>query len=700
MSSKSAYVNHVSFDDLSAGLCEEQLEQRMQKARLLSAFSSQSPRLLSPTVSNSDGMMGSPRDSYFAPSRRSLSPFETSGSSSASYLNNASRVTRARSELGVQGPELGRSLTEANSGSNSSSNASITRLKSAPGGPVDGWTSSRPRRSSLKTGSGLSALRDEIDSIDLSDSDPEMERVLDLRTAKNTQENSGSSKGYTTSAFSNLNEPEDKVMRGEYPVSKQPETQRRKTLAGMSDAEVLALEQKYESQSRTNYNMEQFDFGKQADVLIDSQNSKNLTSPANWSLTMYPSRPCVRHQALALTKVNRNFEKCLHERYGDDIPEAVRTVMCYISGREHTWSSVDWFVENMAKDGDHLVIVSCVCPYEELLKVPIRPSGTSLDEFDFGKQASNAYNRYSNRDAELTTLRQDLDRVARHHCTDLLNYYATRCVKKCIKISVELIKDKSTTSAWTSALALYKPDLQIVSTVSTNLQIKFKNSNVKLPFFVMRHYWTPTLVVPYEFIEPKKLKEGPDQTVSDEAKKLTTLPYEELLAGVDRIIKRTLKNPFEKNANNDSKNANDADASSINAYFPASFDTDHQFDEFERLGYLRPVPTHMTALSSKASSRGSGKSSRRCSRIQFMDDRGGIYKVKSLIDPENSITEDKSMVRKTKSATTPTPHTNLSRRSSAYSRETRKSTSSQPETVKNKKSGKLSGFFKKLGFNK
>ncbi|SCU99399.1 LADA_0H19526g1_1 [Lachancea dasiensis] len=569
------------------------------------------------------------------------------------------------------------------------------------------WCGS-PSKFSPSAGASILAKHDHltydtIKDFDLMDLDPQKEHQMHSMTNKNTQENSGSSHGYTTSAFSNLNEVEDKVIRKDY-SKQQPSANgaRRKSFAGMSDAELAALEQKYEAASKTNYDVGQFDFGEQAARYIEPENNKIVGSGSQMPQSMYPSRPCVLHKALNRVKVHSAFAKYVVQHRKTEDKESLRTIVCVISGRRHTWSAVDWYVENLSLDGDHLVIVTRIPNFEEESNRNSTSQTTFVDGYDFKNDKSknaSLSRRSSNSDRGQSAAVVDI--MARAKCDAILDYYLGKLNGKIMKISVELIKDDSTPSALSSAIALYKPDLKIVSTVSTNLHIKFRNGHVKLPNFVMRHFWVPTYVIPYEFIDPALLGEKMEKS-RKAANFHQNMTDSEVTQSIDKIIFRTLKNPYgpqEAPKDDSPKTETDADAASVASYFPMDPETKRKLEEFERVGYLRPIPTRReTDLAKQPSHASSSKSSRRSSRVQFSGGDGtGMYKIKSLLDGDD---KDGGAAKKTRSvASTLSNGKGPSSKQPSGARRT-KSVDPTPATENKKKSGKLGGFLKKLGVGK
>ncbi|GAV47343.1 hypothetical protein ZYGR_0H01840 [Zygosaccharomyces rouxii] len=463
---------------------------------------------------------------------------------------------------------------------------------------------------------------------DLETMDWQDERQMERDTDLNTERNSGSRHGYTQAAFLQLHEPEDNVAKP-----------RKKSFAGMSDEDLARLEDFYNSKSRSTKKptMDKFDFHEQRSLVLDKPPCKNrgvqcaIVDPL---ALVYPTRPVITHRAISLTTQNADFD------------EPRRVVSCYISGRRHTWSAADWYVENQSRDGDHLIIVTSISNFENRIMEnnasKRNPQLTrSLSATDNGSNPSSS-SHGSHSPSYLGIQPRDIHRKAKATCRNILNYYAFRLNHRVIRITVEMVKEDSCKDTITKTMALYKPDLQIVSTVSTNVQIKFKNGKVKLPNFIIRHYSVPTCIVPHEFIDPRLLREdagtpfAEDRTLSPEKQWL--LPPKNLrdrLQQLDQIINRTLVNPFDPK--DTEPGYSDA---SVEEYFPISNEQERKMESFEQLGYVRPKPSRPDMCLdwgvSPDTPNGSCKSSRSPSVVsrssRLYENSVPAYKVKSLVD--------------------------------------------------------------------
>lgn len=521
-----------------------------------------------------------------------------------------------------------------------------------------------PDKSILKHTDKLVDEPEDIEDVDIGDMTTDNSKKMTKVTKNNTQLNSGSKVGYTQSLFSHLNEVEDRISNrnrstGDLNTEENPRDLRRKSFANMSDAELAALENSYINLGRsTKATIDQFDFGKQNPVFLDDKKATSIKIPntvLDSLACVYPSRPVVDHKALSLTVENENFQKCvnsvhrkLNNKYKNE-NASLRVVSCYISGRRFTWSTVDWYIENFVKDGDHLIIITCIPDFKDKLDIKVQHEKVQKrknEMFNIHKNEaakpkishSTKSEKEEERPLSKGILLEGVYEEAKIVCKNILEYYAARLCDKKIKITVEMVKDNSTKAALTKVAALYKPSLHIVATVSANIQIKFRNGNVKLPFFVMKHYTIPVIVVPFEFIDSNLLIEG----APHEKSKVTK---DKRLETLDRIFKKTVKNPFlhDEHYHKDNYNMTSSDdeesVASVDEYFPISAEQQKKINQFEQLGYIFPLTTREKLLKTnevvydqdgKKLTPIASRSSRRSSRVQFQE--SGLYKVKSMID--------------------------------------------------------------------
>lgn len=562
-----------------------------------------------------------------------------------------------------------------------------------------------------------------IDDIDISNMDLDTEDMMTEETNDNTQLNSGSKYGYTQSLFANLNEVEDRIAKGKASLAngKASTTEdgkpRRKSFVNMTNEELAELENFYVSKGRsTKSNIDNYDFTQRNTIFSDpnrfsakaSQDNKLAQANKEIADTLavtYPSRPVVNHRAISMTVQNSQFRSFV-TTFQKKVPikdkkerrSSLRVVNCYISGKRYTWSSVDWYVENLAKDGDHLVIITNIPNFEQkidnILYIEKRQKkkteeikkimGTCHHRTQLESDPNSVVSSRSNSDGAITSnntiSNKDLPlskavrleaiyKEARDATRSILEYYAGRLQDKIVKITVEMVKSDSTKDAITSTAALYKPHAQVISTVSTNIQIKFRNGNVKLPFFMMKYYPMPAFIVPFEFIHPKKLTEE-SKTIEKTVNRSNRLKW------LDDTINYTLVNPYISGHDNNNHNhhedercvrdsdgeTDDESVTSINDYFPVDPRVQKNIALFEELGYVIPKTSREILMEEsddvvfdkdgKKLTPVTSRSSRRSSRVQLGGASNSLYKVKSLIvdDMTSSHTVDSELASQSSSS--------------------------------------------------
>lgn len=667
------YVKHVSFDDLAPTLIDDQVD-ILKHSKKHVGFNNKFlhvPPQFNPLYHN-DSSEPKKKQDYFTQDR-GAEPRKSQDQ------EKVERMLQFMSPHQVLKPSL--SSPDVIDQSRSSSPLSSSRANRRLPPP--------PKISSIKKSERRADEPGDIFDYDVFDMDFATEKRLNKETERNTQSNSGSRHGYTQAAFANLNELEDRLdAKTKRPV-KDEKSGRKKSFAGMSDKELAALENFYESQSRSSTapTMENYDFKQQDPFFIDNFDKKGSSQMVDPLAAIYPSRPMVNHRAISVTLQHSDYDQYVQDlniRSGARKPEEslsdIRGVVCYISGRRYTWSSVDWYVDNCARNGDHLIIVTSIPFFEQ----EIEASDYAMNKRQFAESHGSEYGSFDDHDRELgrvSTSSSDASKAAtlaqvskgfrikavhdeaKQKCINMLKYYASRLHGVVMKITVEMIKCESPEYAITKAAALYRPDIQIVSTVSTNLQIKFRNGNVKLPFFVMRHYPMSTAVVPYEFMDPRLLGESPVDSAAERDTKVQHPTGVDRLAAIDNAILKCSRNPFATDSDHHGiEDDNNSVVDSVNDYFPMPPEQKRKYELFEKMGYVRCLPTRQAPLTNtdpanpddrRLTPYSTGSNSRRSSRLQYDD---GIYKVKSLIvdstsslDDEGEKKKSNTTIRKTKS---------------------------------------------------
>ncbi|AAS51773.2 ADL147Wp [Eremothecium gossypii ATCC 10895] len=563
-----------------------------------------------------------------------------------------------------------------------------------------------PRLSILKN----KDVAQDAQDFDTSKIDIQQELVIEQLTKQNTESNSPATRGYSTGAFARLQELEDRLMsdgqggssRGQ--ENKSARKARRKSYADMSDSELAQLEDSMNPYSATS-NIDKFDFSEQSKLYIGPTNpSKNLPriKTDNPPTSIYPSRPAVPYHAISCSNMHEEYSAYVSQTAAAANGAKPRTVACYLSGRRHSWSAVDAYINMFARSGDHLVIWAYLPMYDREItnlssKTSERPK-SSLDMYQFATEKKTTKPETASDHERACMMVLELDNIAKAKCKSLLDFYTKRCSHLIMKVTVEFIKHESMQGATANLISLYEPDMEFVSTISTTFNVKFRNGHVKLPTYLAKHASIPTVIVSHEFVDTKRAVQTPSGEVTQE-------PGIQLKR-LENIVLSTSVNPYDVQSLN-SRGTDLADCSSdegddegseasasVGAYFPSDQDMRRKRDQFNTLGYIPPKPVYVDTR--QLLSIGSSRSSRRSSRHTFTSSE--IYQVKSMISDDipystNPIRTVKSAQSASSGTTNSTPLPRPVRRIEPMTPST--PASSNPPT---KKKGKLFSKFKqKIG---
>lgn len=135
-----------------------------------------------------------------------------------------------------------------------------------------------------------------------------------------------------------------------------PETRTRRSYSEMTNEELMALDPQFENTRSKVSNLNDFNFNCQGTFHF-SENSSRMQSPTvTYSNKIpYPSSNEDNYKAVSVT--------IKHEEYDETWDK--RTLLTIISGKRHTWNSIDWILLTNNKsepsflvDGDHIVVAS------------------------------------------------------------------------------------------------------------------------------------------------------------------------------------------------------------------------------------------------------------------------------------------------------------------------------------------------------
>ncbi|KAK6456932.1 uncharacterized protein RJT20DRAFT_35556 [Scheffersomyces xylosifermentans] len=273
---------------------------------------------------------------------------------------------------------------------------------------------------------------------------------------------------------------------------------RRKSYSDMTTEELMALDPQFQTTKSKTNNVDQFKFDNQKTYYRQSSGKRGSVSAAAAAAAKqqleYPTSNENNYKSISLT--------VKHDEY-DTIPFN-RTILSVISGRRHTWNSLDWLFlinqddespeSSFLTDGDYL-IVSSLIPLKFLKEYGKKNKKCSLDDYLYKK------------------------------CENLLNYIVNNQLvlnsNLKLKITVEFIPDNEEVS--TSGIASgikpfmsnkymlhhlfkqYQPNLLVIGNKSSNLNfkypIKIKRQNerdeylIKLSSYIVKYSTVPVILV-------------------------------------------------------------------------------------------------------------------------------------------------------------------------------------------------------------
>lgn len=177
---------------------------------------------------------------------------------------------------------------------------------------------------------------------------------------------------------------------------------------------------------------------------IDMVSQKESTMKSLFSLK-YPTSPIITHDACTLTRKHKLFDDMYAGRLKYVTPKLHnRDIMCYISGRKHTWVGIDWACNQFLEDGDSLVIVSS-----------IKNPGRSLSRFQRRNSDLAIPNITENKIRNSPEYTQAVTENIMKYVLSILN------PDKIVKITVELAIG-STNDVFQDIFDLYQPSLVII----------------------------------------------------------------------------------------------------------------------------------------------------------------------------------------------------------------------------------------------
>ncbi|CDK28737.1 unnamed protein product [Kuraishia capsulata CBS 1993] len=301
------------------------------------------------------------------------------------------------------------------------------------------------------------------------------------------------------------------------------DTGRKKSIVEMTDAELLAMDAQF---SKTSLNVEDFNFENQPSY-FGGYSSNKKGSNTNWKnkfdavLRGYPTRPTISHGSCCITVKHRDFpvlvsnpEVEVHQRrpsLSKSSDQAAylkklgrletldfynRTLLILISGRKHTWNSIDYTLSNLVKDGDRVVIGS----YANIQEVEgAHPQvSAAYNEPNDGNEKDDFYERSHN----YSITYDEIHKSAQNIMNYALEYIDSKDLKERLVITVDLINCTSSKDVFKDCFKLYDPQLVICGIKNNKPEVgdsllwyKKKVKTVALPYFLIDRCPTPVLLV-------------------------------------------------------------------------------------------------------------------------------------------------------------------------------------------------------------
>lgn len=175
----------------------------------------------------------------------------------------------------------------------------------------------------------------------------------------------------------------------EDPVNAPPP--RRKLYSGMTDEELMALDPQFTTTKPKVSLVDQFKFDLQTTYYLPAKRTSVLGPSATSSTPrlVYPSSNENNYKSISLTLKHTHYE----------LVESKRTLLTIISGRKHSWNSLDWLVmpipgtdiPTFLQNGDYLV-VTALLPAKTTVSGEKRRGSTLAEELTYYKKCENILN--------------------------------------------------------------------------------------------------------------------------------------------------------------------------------------------------------------------------------------------------------------------------------------------------------------------
>lgn len=261
----------------------------------------------------------------------------------------------------------------------------------------------------------------------------------------------------------------------------------------------------------------------------------------------YPTKPIVTHDSVSLTKKHKLYDDLYANRLSKDGGGKVaklpnREVMCYISGRKHTWTAIDWCCNRLLEHGDSLVIVAS-----------IRSNGRSLARFATNKSDDSLAGANGGIDTLVGGVTENKIRNSpewSQACAENIMKYCLAVINptKIVKISVELCVG-TTDEVLSDMFALYQPNIVVTGTKPSKNTPTRPWATKRLTDRLVSSLPVPMIIVPSKNMGnfEKKLFKALDDRMEfiNANNKNTILQRDEILKRMDEVGIYSLKDQHE-----------------------------------------------------------------------------------------------------------------------------------------------------------
>ncbi|KAG7878052.1 hypothetical protein KL925_004634 [Ogataea polymorpha] len=206
---------------------------------------------------------------------------------------------------------------------------------------------------------------------------------------------------------------------------------------------------------------------------------RNISIAGAMTSRQYPTSPIITHDACTLTKKHKDFDKLYSRQLGSRRPLLPdRNIMCYISGRKHTWVALDWCCNRLLEDGDSMVVTAAINPSSRSLFVRRLSSSSNQS-----REASEEYIRNSPEYAKVVT-------------ENIMKYImAILNPNKILKITIELAVG-GTKDVLKDMYSLYLPSLVVVAAKPTKAASTRSWVTSRVTDRLVKNFHVPVVIVP------------------------------------------------------------------------------------------------------------------------------------------------------------------------------------------------------------